>query len=33
MADFLFTEIPSQNLRSGTDIVQTSGRDALDTAP
>ena len=30
MADFLFTEIPVQNLRTGTDIVQTSGRDALD---
>ena len=29
MADFLFTEIPAQNLRAGTDIVQTSGRDLL----
>jgi len=33
MADFLFAEIPLQNLRSGTDIIQTSGRDALGVAP
>ena len=33
MADFLFAEISAQNLRSGTDIVQTSGRDALGAAP
>jgi len=33
MPDFLFSEIPQQNLRSGTDIVQTSGRDALGVAP
>lgn len=33
MPDFLFSEIPQQNLRSGTDIVQTSGRDALGVVP
>ena len=33
MADFLFAEIPLQNLRSGTDLVQTSGRDAIGAAP
>lgn len=33
MADFLFADIPLQNLRSGTDIIQTSGRDALGVAP
>lgn len=33
MPDFLFAEIPQQNLRSGTDIVLTSGRDALGVAP
>ena len=31
MADFLFTDIPVQNLRTGTDIIQTSGRDAIGT--
>ena len=29
MADFLFTEIPVQNLRTGTDIIQTSGREMI----
>ena len=29
MADFLFTEIPVLNLRTGTDIIQTSGRDVI----
>lgn len=33
MPDFLFAEIPLQNLRTGTDIVQTSGRDMLGVAP
>ena len=33
MADFLFADIPLQNLRSGTDIIQTSGRDTLGIAP
>jgi hypothetical protein len=33
MPDFLFSEIPQQNLRSGTDIVQTSGRSVLGVAP
>lgn len=33
MPDFLFAEFPQQNLRAGTDIVQTSGRDALGVVP
>ncbi|MFM5893996.1 MAG: hypothetical protein ACKOQM_06130 [Novosphingobium sp.] len=33
MADFLFSDIPNQNLRTGTDIVQTSGRDVIGVAP
>ena len=33
MADFLFNDIVNQNLRTGTDIVQTSGRDAIGVAP
>ena len=33
MADFLFNDIINQNLRTGTDIVQTSGRDAIGVAP
>lgn len=33
MADFLFTDIALQNIRSGTDIIQTSGRDTLGIAP
>lgn len=33
MADFLFSDIPNQNLRTGTDIILTSGRDAIGTAP
>ena len=33
MADFLFADIPLQNLRTGTDIIQTSGRDTLGVAP
>ncbi|MDL2352280.1 MAG: hypothetical protein QFC78_05485 [Pseudomonadota bacterium] len=33
MTDFLFSDIANQNLRAGTDIVQTSGRDAIGSAP
>ena len=33
MADFLFSDILNQNLRAGTDIILTSGRDAIGTAP
>lgn len=33
MADFLFNDIINQNLRAGTDIVLTSGRDAIGVAP
>lgn len=33
MADFLFSDIPNQNLRSGTDIILTSGRDVIGVAP
>lgn len=33
MADFLFSDFSLQNLRTGTDIVQTSGRDVLGVAP
>ena len=33
MADFLFSEIAAQNLRSGTDLIQTSGRDAIGATP
>lgn len=33
MADFLFTDFSAQNIRSGTDFVQTSGRDAIGKAP
>ena len=33
MADILFAQIPGENLRSGTDIVATSGRDAVGVAP
>jgi len=33
MADFLFSDIPLQNLRTGTDIVLTSGRDSIGFAP
>ncbi|MEQ1498201.1 MAG: hypothetical protein ABL914_06040 [Novosphingobium sp.] len=33
MADFLFSDILNQNLRSGTDIIQTSGRDTIGLAP
>ncbi len=33
MADFLFSQFSSQTLRSGTDIIQTSGRDTLGVAP
>ena len=33
MADFLFSDITNQNLRTGTDIVLTSGRDATGQAP
>lgn len=29
MADFLFNDIVNQNLRSGTDLVLTSGRDVI----
>ena len=32
MADFLFSDIVNQSLRSGTDIIQTSGRDAIGVA-
>ena len=33
MADILFVQIPGENLRSGTDIVSTSGRDVIGVAP
>jgi len=33
MPDFLFTEFASQNINSGTKIVQTSGRDVIGRAP
>ena len=33
MTDFLFADIVNQNLRTGTDFVQTSGRDAIGAAP
>ena len=33
MADFLFSDILNQNLRTGTDIIQTSGRDVIGAAP
>ncbi|HOA50195.1 MAG TPA: hypothetical protein PKJ55_12210, partial [Novosphingobium sp.] len=33
MADILFTQIATENIRSGTDLVQTSGRDAIGKAP
>ena len=33
MTDFLFADIVTQNLRTGTDFVQTSGRDAIGSAP
>ena len=33
MADFLFNDILNQNLRTGTDIILTSGRDAIGIAP
>lgn len=33
MADFLFSDIANQNLRSGTDIIQTNGRDVIGQAP
>ena len=33
MADILFTQIAGENLRSGTDLIQTSGRDAIGIAP
>ena len=33
MTDFLFSDIANQNLRTGTDIVQTSGRDLIGAAP
>ena len=33
MADFLFNDIANQNLRTGTDIVLTSGRDAIGLTP
>ena len=33
MADFLFSDILNQNLRAGTDMILTSGRDAIGTAP
>lgn len=33
MADFLFTDFANQNLRTGTDMVLTSGRDAIGAAP
>ena len=32
MADILFTQIANENLRSGADLVQTSGRDSLGRA-
>ncbi|MFM5918586.1 MAG: hypothetical protein ACKOOL_13785 [Novosphingobium sp.] len=33
MADFLFSDFLNQNLRTGTDIVLTSGRDVIGVAP
>ena len=33
MADFLFSDITNQNLRTGTDIVLTNGRDAIGQTP
>ena len=33
MPDFLFSDIAAQNLRAGTDIILTSGRDAIGAAP
>lgn len=33
MADFLFSDFSAQNIRSGTDIIQTSGRDTIGKAP
>ena len=33
MADFLFNDFINQNLRTGTDIILTSGRDAIGVAP
>jgi hypothetical protein len=33
MTDFLFSDIINQNLRTGTDIVLTSGRDTIGVAP
>ena len=33
MADFLFSDIINQNLRFGTDIILTSGRDVIGVAP
>jgi hypothetical protein len=33
MADFLFSDFINQNLRTGTDIVLTNGRDAIGQAP
>lgn len=33
MPDFLFTQIAGENIRSGTDILQTSGRDTIGQAP
>lgn len=33
MADILFSDFSAQNIRSGTDIIQTSGRDTIGKAP
>lgn len=33
MADFMFNQIPAENIRSGTDIIQTSGREAIGKGP
>ena len=33
MTDFLFSDIVNQNLRTGTDIILTSGRDVIGAAP
>ncbi|MBK6800162.1 MAG: hypothetical protein IPG83_01325 [Novosphingobium sp.] len=33
MADILFTQIASENIRSGTDLIQTSGRETIGKAP
>lgn len=33
MADILFTQIATENIRSGTDLVQTSGRETIGKAP